>query len=45
MRQPTFIYDMMIADSDGNELPVHETGRVAVRMRLKVFMEFYVIYW
>jgi len=32
MGKPTFIYDMMIADADGNELPVHETGQVAFRM-------------
>ncbi|HMK19805.1 MAG TPA: AMP-binding protein [Chitinophagaceae bacterium] len=32
MGKPTFIYDMLIADVDGNELPVHETGQIAVRM-------------
>jgi len=32
MGKPTFIYDMLIADADGNELPVHETGQIAVRM-------------
>ena len=37
MGKPTFIYDTMIADSDGNELPVHETGQVAVRMHLESF--------
>ena len=37
MGQPTFIYDMMIADADGNELPVHETGQIAVRMHPEKF--------
>ena len=37
MGKPTFIYDMMIADADGNELPVHETGQVAVRMHAEGF--------
>lgn len=32
MGKPTFIYDMMIADAEGNELPVHETGQIAVRV-------------
>ena len=32
MGKPTFIYDMLIADAEGNELPVHETGQIAVRM-------------
>jgi acetyl-CoA synthetase len=37
MGKPTFIYDMMIADAEGNELPVHETGQVAVRMHAERF--------
>ena len=37
MGKPTFIYDMMIADADGNELPVHETGQVAVRIHPERF--------
>ena len=37
MGKPTFIYDMMIADPDGNELPVHETGQIAVRMHPEKF--------
>ena len=37
MGKPTFIYDMMIADADGNELPVHETGQVAVRIHPEHF--------
>jgi acetyl-CoA synthetase len=37
MGKPTFIYDMMIADPDGNELPVHETGQIAVRMHSEKF--------
>ena len=32
MGKPTFIYDMLIADAEGNELPVHETGQITVRM-------------
>lgn len=32
MGKPTFIYDMLIADAEGNELPVHETGQIAVRL-------------
>src|SRR6187402_455961 len=32
MGKPTFFYDMLIADAEGNELPVHETGQIAVRM-------------
>ena len=32
MGKPTFLYDMIVADADGNELPVHETGQIAVRM-------------
>ncbi|HEU5163907.1 MAG TPA: AMP-binding protein [Chitinophagaceae bacterium] len=37
MGKPTFIYDMLIADADGNELPVHETGQIAVRMHSEKF--------
>jgi len=37
MGKPTFIYDTMIADPDGNELPVHETGQVAVRVHPERF--------
>jgi acetyl-CoA synthetase len=37
MGKPTFIYDMLIADAEGNELPVHETGQIAVRMHLELF--------
>jgi acetyl-CoA synthetase len=37
MGKPSFIYDMMIADAEGNELPVHETGQVAVRMHPERF--------
>ena len=35
--KPTFIYEMMIADANGNELPVHETGQVAVRLHPEGF--------
>jgi acetyl-CoA synthetase len=31
MGKPAFMYSMMIADAAGNELPVHETGQIAVR--------------
>src|SRR6187401_1752262 len=37
MGKPTFIYEMLIADADGNELPVHETGQVAVRIHPERF--------
>jgi acetyl-CoA synthetase len=37
MGKPSFIYDMIIADADGNELPVHETGQIAVRMHPEKF--------
>ena len=37
MGKPTFIYDMMIADTDGKELPIHETGQIAVRMHPEHF--------
>ena len=37
MGKPTFIYDMIVADADGNELPVHETGQIAVRMHPERF--------
>ncbi len=37
MGKPTFIYDMLIADADGNELPVHETGQIAIRMHPESF--------
>jgi acyl-coenzyme A synthetase/AMP-(fatty) acid ligase len=32
MGSPAFLYDMIIADAAGNELPLHETGQIAVRM-------------
>jgi acyl-coenzyme A synthetase/AMP-(fatty) acid ligase len=37
MGKPTFIYDMLIADEEGNELAVHETGQIAVRMHPERF--------
>jgi len=37
MGKPVFIYDMLIADAEGNELPVHETGQIAVRMHPERF--------
>ena len=37
MGKPTFIYDMIIADTEGNEMPVHETGQIAVRMHPEHF--------
>ena len=37
MGKPTFIYDMIIADAEGNELPVHETGQIAVRLHPEKF--------
>ncbi len=32
MGQPAFLYDIIIADADGKELPILETGQVAIRM-------------
>jgi len=32
MGKPAFMYDIIIADGDGNELPLLETGQVAVRI-------------
>ncbi len=37
MGKPAFCYDMLIADGDGNELPLHETGQIAVRMHPGAF--------
>jgi len=33
MGSPAFLYDTIIADPDGHELPVHETGQIAVLIR------------
>ncbi len=33
MGKPAFLYDMVIAGPEGEELPVHETGQIAVRMQ------------
>ncbi|XZF12578.1 acyl-CoA synthetase [Chitinophagaceae bacterium MMS25-I14] len=32
MGRPSFLYDILIADDDGNEMPLHEEGQIAVRM-------------
>ncbi|QHT70175.1 acyl--CoA ligase [Rhodocytophaga rosea] len=32
MGKPAFMYDIIIADEGGRELPVYETGQIAVRM-------------
>jgi acyl-coenzyme A synthetase/AMP-(fatty) acid ligase len=32
MGKPGFLYDIVIADEDGNEMPLHEEGQIAVRM-------------
>ena len=37
MGKPSFMYDIIIADGDGNELPLHETGQVVVRMQAEKF--------
>ena len=37
MGKPAFLYDIVIANADGNELPVHETGQIAVRMQAGTF--------
>jgi len=31
MGKPTFLYDIVIADEDGNELPANEEGNIAVK--------------
>jgi acetyl-CoA synthetase len=45
MGKPTFIYDTMIADAEGNELPVHETGQVAVRIHPERFRGIFKSYF
>jgi acetyl-CoA synthetase len=37
MGKPAFLYDIVIADEDGKEMPLHETGQVAVRMHAGFF--------
>jgi acetyl-CoA synthetase len=37
MGKPAFTYDIIIADGEGNELPLLETGQVAVRMHADKF--------
>jgi len=37
MGKPIFLYDIVITDAAGNELPVHETGQIAVRMHPGTF--------
>jgi len=37
MGKPAFCYDMIIADGEGMELPVHETGQIAVRLHPGAF--------
>jgi acyl-coenzyme A synthetase/AMP-(fatty) acid ligase len=37
MGKPAFCYDMLIADGDGQEMPVHETGQIAVRLHPGAF--------
>jgi acetyl-CoA synthetase len=32
MGKPGFLYDVVIADEDGNEMPLHEEGQIAVLM-------------
>jgi len=32
MGSPAFIYDVIIADAEGNELPLYETGQIAVQI-------------
>jgi len=44
MGKPTFIYDMLIADPDGKELPVHETGQIAVRLHPEKFRGIFKTY-
>jgi len=37
MGKPAFLYSIVIADEHGGELPLHETGQVAVRMQKNRF--------
>jgi acetyl-CoA synthetase len=37
MGKPAFLYNIVIADAAGNELPVHETGQIAVRIPPETF--------
>ena len=37
MGKPAFCYDMLIADGEGAELPLHETGQIAVRLHAGAF--------
>ena len=37
MGKPSFLYDIVIADAEGQELPIHETGQIAVRMNADRF--------
>jgi acyl-coenzyme A synthetase/AMP-(fatty) acid ligase len=37
MGKPAFLYDIMIADGEGKELPVHETGQIVVLMNPEKF--------
>ena len=37
MGKAAFLYEIIIADGEGNELPVHETGQIAVRMHPERF--------
>jgi len=37
MGKPSFFYNIVIADAEGSELPVHETGQIAVRMQPERF--------
>lgn len=44
MGKPAFMYDIIIAGSEGEELPVHETGQVAVRMQTARFNGIFKMY-
>jgi acetyl-CoA synthetase len=44
MGKPAFMYDIIIADSEGGELPVHETGQLAVRMHTARFNGIFKMY-
>ncbi len=37
MGKPGFLYHIVIADEDGNEMPLHEEGQIAVRMHKEKF--------
>jgi len=44
MGKPTFFYDVVIADSEGTELPLYETGQIAIRIHPNLFNGLFISY-